>query len=198
MPTAETSPAPPRDVEDLEERLSRPTPEVVADLAAVAGDIMVLGVGGKMGPTLARMARRAAPERRILAVARFSDPAVAAGARGHGVEPIRADLLDRAAIARLPRVPNVILMAGHKFGTSDAPSRTWATNTILPVFVAEAMADSRIVAFSTGNVYPFVRSTPAGRRRTSRSCRHRATTPRAASGASGCCAGTPRRAARRA
>jgi nucleoside-diphosphate-sugar epimerase len=156
MQTAETSPAAPRDVEDLEERLSRPTPEVVADLAAVAGDIMLLGVGGKMGPTLARMARRAAPDRRILAVARFSDPAVATSLEAHGVEPIRADLLDRAAIARLPRVPNVILMAGHKFGTSDAPSHTWATNTILPMFVAEAMAESRIVAFSTGNVYPFL------------------------------------------
>ena len=156
MPTPETNPAAPRDVEDLEERLSRPTPEVVADLAAVDGDIMLLGVGGKMGPTLARMARRAAPDRRILAVARFSDPAVATALEAQGVEPIRADLLDRAAIARLPRVPNVILMAGHKFGTSDAPSRTWATNTVLPGFVAEAMAESRIVAFSTGNVYPFV------------------------------------------
>ncbi len=156
MRTAETNLDAPRDVEDLEERLSRPTPEVVADLAAVEGDIMLLGVGGKMGPTLARMARRAAPDRRILAVARFSDPAVATALEAHGVEPIRADLLDRAAIARLPRVPNVILMAGHKFGTSDAPSRTWATNTVLPVFVAEAMAESRIVAFSTGNVYPFV------------------------------------------
>jgi nucleoside-diphosphate-sugar epimerase len=156
MPTAETSSAPPRDVEDLEERLSRPTPEVVADLAAVDGDIMLLGVGGKMGPTLARMARRAAPDKRILAVARFSDPAIAAGLAAKGIEPIRADLLDRTAIAGLPRVPNVILMAGHKFGTSDAPSRTWATNTILPMFIAEAMPDSRIVAFSTGNVYPFL------------------------------------------
>jgi nucleoside-diphosphate-sugar epimerase len=156
MRTAETSPAAPRDVEELEERLSRPTPDVVADLEAVEGDIMVLGAGGKMGPTLARMARRAAPGKRILAVARFSNPAVATALEAHGVEPIRADLLDRAAIARLPRVPNVILMAGHKFGSSDAPSRTWATNTILPMFVADAMAESRIVAFSTGNVYPFV------------------------------------------
>ncbi len=156
MATAETSRSAPRTVDDLEELLSRPTAAVVADLAAVDGDIMLLGVGGKMGPTLARMARRAAPDRRIIAVARFSDPAVAAALETHGVEPIRADLLDRAAIARLPRVPNVILMAGHKFGTSDAPSHTWATNTILPVFVAEAMAESRIVAFSTGNVYPFL------------------------------------------
>ena len=156
MSTAETSSAPPRDVEDLEERLSRPTPEVIADLAAVDGDLMLLGVGGKMGPTLARMARRAAPGKRILAVARFSDPAVATALETEGIEPIRADLLDRTAIAGLPSVPNVILMAGHKFGTSDAPSRTWATNTILPMFVAEAMPESRIVAFSTGNVYPFL------------------------------------------
>jgi nucleoside-diphosphate-sugar epimerase len=156
MPTSEPSPAAPRDVAELEERLSRPTPEVAADLAAIEGDIMLLGVGGKMGPTLARMALRAAPDRRIVAVARFSDPAVAAALEAQGVEPIRADLLDRDAIARLPRVPNVILMAGHKFGTSDAPSRTWATNTLLPALVAEAMAESRIVAFSTGNVYPFL------------------------------------------
>jgi nucleoside-diphosphate-sugar epimerase len=156
MTTPETSTAAPHDVADLEERLSRPTPEVVADLAEVEGDIMLLGVGGKMGPTLARMARRAAPDRRIVAVARFSDPAVATALEAHGVEPIRADLLDREAIARLPHMPNVILMAGHKFGTSDTPWRTWATNTLLPAFVAEAMAESRIVAFSTGNVYPFL------------------------------------------
>ena len=156
MSATETSPAAPRDVDDLEERLSRPTAELVDDLGVVQGDIMVLGVGGKMGPTLARMAARAAPDRRILAVARFSDPAVAAALAEHGIEPIRADLLDRNAIARLPRVPNVILMAGHKFGTADAPSRAWATNTILPGLVAEAMPESRIVAFSTGNVYPFL------------------------------------------
>ena len=156
MTTPETSTAAPQDVAELEERLSRPTPEVVADLAALEGDIMLLGVGGKMGPTLARMARRAAPGKRIIAVARFSDPAVAAALEAEGIEPIRADLLDRSAIADLPSVPNVILMAGHKFGTSDAPWRTWATNTILPALVAEAMDTSRIVAFSTGNVYPFL------------------------------------------
>ena len=88
MPTPETSPAAPRDVEDLEERLSRPTPEVDADLAAVDGDVMLLGVGGKMGPTLARMARRAAPDRRIIAVARFSDPAVATALEAQGIETI--------------------------------------------------------------------------------------------------------------
>ena len=153
-----------RDVADLEERLSRPTPAVEADLARVEGDIMLLGVGGKMGPTLARMARRAAPDRRIYAVARFSDPSVADALAAEGIEPLRADLLDRAAIAALPRVPNVILMAGHKFGTATDPSRTWATNAFLPALVAETFAGSRIVAFSTGNVYPFVPVASGGAR----------------------------------
>ncbi len=109
-----------------------------------------------MGPTLARMARRAAPEKTIYAVARFSDPAVAAQLESHGVRTVRADLLDRDDIALLPRAPNVILMAGQKFGTTGSPARTWATNTLLPALVAEAMAERRIVAFSTGCVYPFV------------------------------------------
>ena len=110
MRTAETSPAAPRDVEDLEERLSRPTPDVVADLAAVEGDIMVLGVGGKMGPTLARMARRAAPGKRILAVARFSDPARRGGAGGarSRADPRRParPRSDRAPAARAERDPD--------------------------------------------------------------------------------------------
>jgi nucleoside-diphosphate-sugar epimerase len=143
-------------VAELEDLLSEPSPGAVEALSRLDGDLMLLGVGGKMGPTLARMARRAAPERRILAVARFSDPAVATALEAEGIETIRADLLDRATVAALPRVANVVFMAGHKFGTTDAPSRTWATNTVLPGFVAEAFADSRIVAFSTGNVYPFV------------------------------------------
>ena len=94
MPMPETPPAP-RDVAELEELLSRPTPALEADLAAVDGDLMLLGVGGKMGPTLARMARRAAPDRRIVAVARFSDPAVATALEAEGIETVRADLLDR-------------------------------------------------------------------------------------------------------
>jgi nucleoside-diphosphate-sugar epimerase len=144
------------DVEALEERLSRPDDDVVADLALLDGDILVLGAGGKMGPTLARMAKRAAPEKTVYAVARFSDSSVEDTLRAHGVETVRADLLERDQLAGLPRVPNVVLMAGQKFGTSDAPSHTWAMNTFLPALVAEAMADSRIVAFSTGCVYPFV------------------------------------------
>ena len=122
MPTPETPPGP-RDVAELEELLSRPTPGVEADLAAVDGDLLLLGVGGKMGPTRARMARRAAPDRRIVAVARFSDPAVAAALEAEGIETLRADLLDRATVAGLPRLPNVILMAGHKFEIGRASCR---------------------------------------------------------------------------
>jgi nucleoside-diphosphate-sugar epimerase len=144
------------DVEPLEELLSRPDDDVAADLGRLDGDILVLGAGGKMGPTLARMAKRAAPEKTIVAVARFSDPSVYDALRAHGVETMRADLLERADVARLPRLPNVVFMAGQKFGTSGAPSQTWAMNTLVPVYVAEAMRDSRIVAFSTGCVYPFV------------------------------------------
>jgi nucleoside-diphosphate-sugar epimerase len=144
------------DVEALEERLSRPDEEVVADLARLDGDILVLGAGGKMGPTLARMAKRAAPGKAVYAVARFSDPSVEGALREHGVEPIRADLLDRDQVAGLPRVPNVVFMAGQKFGTSGAPSQTWALNALVPALVAESFAGSRIVAFSTGCVYAFV------------------------------------------
>lgn len=144
------------DVEALEERLSRPDDDVVADLAELDGDILILGAGGKMGPTLARMAKRAAPERTVHAVARFSEPSLENGLRAQGIETLRADLLEPGARAGLPRVPNVVFMAGQKFGTSEAPSRLWALNTLLPALVAESMAESRIVAFSTGCVYPFV------------------------------------------
>lgn len=144
------------DVDALEELLSRPDDDVVADLAALDGDILILGASGKMGPTLARMARRGAPDKAVYGVARFSDPAVAGALEAHGVETIKADLLDPAAVAALPRAPNVVLMAGFKFGANAAPSRTWATNTLLPAGVAGALRDCRMVVFSTGCVYPFV------------------------------------------
>jgi uncharacterized protein YbjT (DUF2867 family) len=145
-----------RDVEALEELLSRPDPDVVADLAGLDGDIIVLGASGKMGPTLARMARRAAPDKAVYAVARFSDASVEASLQSHGVETIKADLLDPEAVARLPKAKNVVLMAGFKFGAAQALSRTWATNTLLAAQVAGSLTDCRLVAFSTGCVYPFV------------------------------------------
>lgn len=123
------------------------------------GDILVLGVGGKMGPTLARLARRAADSaarpRRVIGVARFSDPSVRPRLERWGVETIRADLLSRRDVAALPRAPNVIFMAGHKFGTAGNPARTWAANAYLPTLVAETFPTARTVVFSSGNVYPF-------------------------------------------
>ena len=140
----------------LEDFMTAPTPELVADLASVPGDILVLGVAGKMGPTLARMAKRAAPGKRVIGVARFSDRAVRDQLDSAGVETIACDLLDRRAVEALPRIDNVVYMAAMKFGASGDPALTWAMNVHVPAIVAETFAASRIVAFSTGCVYPFV------------------------------------------
>jgi nucleoside-diphosphate-sugar epimerase len=144
------------DVHELEDVMSRPSPALVADLERVPGDIMVLGVGGKMGPTLARMAKRAALGRRVIGVARFSQPGLRGELETHGVECIEADLLSREALARLPDAPNVVFMAGRKFGSTGSEWLTWAMNAHVPALVAERFARSRIVAFSTACVYPFV------------------------------------------
>jgi len=146
-------------VDELEDELSRPSQALADDLAAVEGDLLVLGVAGKMGPTLARMARRAAPGKRVLGVARFSDAAVRRKLEAWGVETLAVDLLDRRALEALPRWPNVVFAAGHKFGASGNQPLTWAMNTHLAALVAETFRASRIVAFSTGNVYPL---TPVG------------------------------------
>jgi nucleoside-diphosphate-sugar epimerase len=144
------------DVDALEDLLARPSAAVVADLARLEGDILILGAGGKMGPTLAWMARRAAPNKRIVAVARFSEPGLRATLERRGIETIACDLLDRSAVARLPRLANVVFMAGRKFGAEGDLPLTWAMNVEVPAIVAEAFASARIVAFSTGCVYPFV------------------------------------------
>ncbi len=136
--------------------MTTPSAGLVRDLARVPGDLIVLGVGGKMGPTLARLAKRAAPEKRVVGVARFSEPGLRESLARHGVECIQADLLDRDALARLPKLPNVLFMAGRKFGSTGAEALTWAMNVHVPALVAEAFAGSRIVAFSTACVYPFV------------------------------------------
>jgi nucleoside-diphosphate-sugar epimerase len=144
------------DIESLEELMSRPSPELAAALARAPGDLMVLGVGGKMGPTLARMAKRADPARRVIGVARFSEPGLRERLQGWGVECIEADLLSRDAVAALPDAPNVVFMAGRKFGSTGSEWLTWAMNAHVPALVAERFARSRIVAFSTACVYPFV------------------------------------------
>jgi nucleoside-diphosphate-sugar epimerase len=145
-------------VEALEEALSRPTPEVVEAMARLDGDLLILGVGGKMGPTLATMARRALFEGgldvRVMGVARFSDPRVRDRLEDAGVEAIGADLMEDGALKGLPDAPNVIYMAGTKFGTTGQEARTWAVNAYLPGRIVQRFRESRIVAFSSGNVYP--------------------------------------------
>ncbi len=151
-------------VEALEDFMSAPSAALLADLGRAPGDIMVLGVGGKMGPTLARLAKRAAPGRRVIGVARFSEPGVRARLESWGIECIACDLLDRAELERLPRAPNVVFMAGHKFGAAGNASLTWAMNVAVPFMVAEAFRESRIVAFSTACVYPYVSVDSGGAR----------------------------------
>jgi nucleoside-diphosphate-sugar epimerase len=149
-----------RDLAHLEELLSEPDDPVIEALGRLPGDILVLGVAGKMGPTLARMARRASDSagvrRRVIGVARFTDQAAESSLREHGVETIRCDLLDPDSLSRLPDAPNVVFMTGMKFGSTGREAQTWATNTHIPGLVARRFAGSRIVALSTGNVYGLI------------------------------------------
>jgi hypothetical protein len=152
----DTLPATIADIAALDDLLCRPSQALIDDLKKVDGDIMVLGVAGKMGPTLADLAKAAAPGRRIVGVARFSDPSVKDWLHARGVETINCDLLDEAAVNALPKAPNVIFMAGRKFGAEGDLALTRAMNAHVPAIVAQAFRQSRIVAFSTGCVYPFV------------------------------------------
>jgi len=145
-------------VQELEEQLSHPTKADVAALAQMDGDLLILGAGGKMGPSLCRLARRAADEarvnKRIIAISRFADHSSRRQFSDQNIETIACDLLEPSALAKLPDSRNVIFMAARKFGTAGAAHLTWAMNTFLPGLVAERYRDSRIVTFSTGNVYP--------------------------------------------
>jgi nucleoside-diphosphate-sugar epimerase len=145
-----------QDVAALEELLARPSEALVADLARLDGDILVLGAGGKMGPTLAWMARRAAPAKRVIAVARFSEAGLREALEDRGVETIACDLLDRGVVERLPQFANIVFMAGRKFGAEGDLPLTWAMNVHVPAIVADVFRRARVVAFSTGCVYPFV------------------------------------------
>jgi dTDP-4-dehydrorhamnose reductase len=153
---------------ELDELLSTPRAETVEAIRSRPGDIVVLGAGGKMGPTVSRMAARAAnlvgDGRRVFAVSRFSAETARRELGGAGVETIVCDLLDRDAVAGLPDAPNVIFMAGQKFGTAAAPSATWAMNTVVPAICAERYRAANFVAFSTGNVYPLTAIASGGAR----------------------------------
>jgi nucleoside-diphosphate-sugar epimerase len=146
-----------RDVTQLEDLLSEPTPGVIGALSNLTGDILVLGVGGKMGPTLARMAKRASDQarvnRRVIGVSRFSSSAFESRLNSWGIETVRCDLIDPKCLATLPDADNVIFMAGMKFGSHGREWTTWAINAFLPGLIAERYRSSRIAIFSTGNVY---------------------------------------------
>ena len=150
----------------LEELLSRPYPELVELMRRLEGDVAILGIAGKMGVSMGAMAVRAVRAsgvpRTVYGASRFTDPAARAAVEAQGVVALRCDLLDRAAVAKLPDVPNVVFMAGRKFGTGGGESLTWAMNAWMPGVVCERYAASRIVAFSTGCVYPLVPAASGG------------------------------------
>jgi nucleoside-diphosphate-sugar epimerase len=141
-----------RTPDDLERELARPSDADIDCLRRLDGDILILGAGGKMGPSLARLCRQASDAagkpRRVIAVSRSVQPEP-------GIEAIPCDLLDRAQVAQLPDVPNILFLAGRKFGSAGSPELTWAMNTVVPAIVGDRFRSSRIVAFSTGNIYPF-------------------------------------------
>lgn len=153
-------PPTPQTVDELEKNLSTPSVQAVATMGRLSGDLILLGVGGKMGPTLARMAKRATQaagiDRRVVGVSRFSGAGVREQLEEHGIETIAGNLLDKDFVDSLPQVTNVVYMAGFKFGASADPSMTWAMNCYLPSLICRKYRDSRIVAFSTGNVYGLV------------------------------------------
>lgn len=146
------------DVQSIYNRLLVPSHELVSDIGRIKGDIVILGAGGKMGPALARAAKQAVNiagiQKRIIAVARFSEGGLRDQLENEGIETIQADLLIEEQLKALPLIENVLYLAGVKFGTSGNAPLTWAMNSYLPGRVAQKFRDSNIVVFSTGNVYP--------------------------------------------
>lgn len=157
----------PQSEAELEDRLSAPSTALIEDMKSLDGDIVVLGAGGKMGPSLCRLARRAMTaagkaDARLLAVSRWSNAALADGLRADGVDIVTADLTEDASLDDLPDAANVVYMVGSKFGTTGAEAQMWTVNTLLPSLVARRYAGTRMSAFSTGNVYPFVDTSTRG------------------------------------
>lgn len=144
----------------LDEKLSTPSESLIEDVKKIEGDIMILGAGGKMGPTLSLLAKNAMKaagiSKKVIAVSRFTDPFAARLLNDNGIETVCADLLEPGCMDQLPDVRNIIYMAGRKFGTGEQACMTWAMNTWLPSLIAERYKKSNIVVFSTGNVYPLM------------------------------------------
>jgi nucleoside-diphosphate-sugar epimerase len=155
-----------RNEDELVDVMTRPRLALVEFVRSLTSPLVILGAGGKMGPTLAVLARRAADAAghplEVVAVSRYSDPRARAFLETRGVRTLSADLMDRAAFAGLPDTGNLLYLVGLKFGTRSDPSRTWATNTLVPAYAAERFSQARIVALSTGNVYPLVPVDGAG------------------------------------
>jgi nucleoside-diphosphate-sugar epimerase len=149
-----------RNIESVYKKLLEPSADLIEDIAMIDGDIIVLGIGGKMGPGLARVAKQAIDKaginKKIIGVARFSEPGLQEQLNSEGIETISADLLNEDDLQALPQEKNVLYLAGTKFGTTGKESLTWAMNSYLPGRVAQKFKNSRIVVFSTGNVYPLV------------------------------------------
>src|SRR5256714_2712819 len=146
--------------EALDDLLSKPTPGAIETMKRLQGDVIILGVAGKMGPSLAAMVKRASDaagsKRRVIGVSRFGSAAAEEALQKQGIQTIRADLLDQQQLDRLPDAPNVIYMAGMKFGSTNQEALTWAMNAYLPGMVCNKYRKSRIAAFSTGNIYGLV------------------------------------------
>lgn len=153
-------------VEDLEHNLSLPGTELIDEVRTWDDGLMVLGAGGKMGPTLCRMAvnafKEAGKNLDVIAVSRFSNPEEKEKLEAAGVKTISADLMNPESLAELPDCKNIVFAAGHKFGSAGAQSLTWAMNTYLPGMVASRFTDSRIAVFSSGNIYPLVSPSTGG------------------------------------
>lgn len=152
----------------LDDAISAPPPSVVEQMRVLSGDIIILGIAGKMGVQLGMMAERASRQagvkRRIIGVSRFSDAQAREKLERAGIETIACDLIDEDAVKKLPKAENVIFMAGKKFGTGDDPSITWVMNTVAPALTAQHFSQSRIVAYSTGCVYDFTEPSSGGSR----------------------------------
>lgn len=145
---------------ELEDTMAEPSDSDLECISRLRGDVLILGASGKIGPSLARRIHRAVTRTgsasRVMAASRFSSPDPRARLEAEGIRTIACDLLDPRQIAGLPRVEHVLFLAGRKFGTLDRTDLTWATNTVAPARVAEHFRQSRVVVFSTGNVYPMV------------------------------------------
>lgn len=154
------------DEEALEERMSRPRPVLIEFMKSISSPLVILGAGGKMGPSLAVLAHRASQEAgrqlEIIAVSRFSDPQARQQLEGHGVHTLSVDLMERSSFENLPEASNVIYLIGLKFGTTENPGLTWATNALIPAYACERYPKAKLVALSSGNVYPLTSVNGAG------------------------------------